>query len=135
MENCTAEYQWYYKKLGVMEGEYMKVITLCGSTKFKKEFEQSNRYLTLKGNIVISLAFFEQSEGVEITEEQANLFGEIHFRKIDMSDEIFVIDAGGYIGSSTRKEIEYAHENGKLVQYYSESELAKCDKLHELNLN
>lgn len=103
----------------------MKVITLCGSTKFKKEFEQVNRYLTLKGNIVISLAFFEQSEGVEITKEQAALLGEIHFRKIDMSDEIFVIDVGGYIGSSTRKEIEYANENGKIVKFYSKSELVE----------
>ncbi|WP_091159001.1 hypothetical protein [Paenibacillus sp. 453mf] len=112
----------------------MKVITLCGSTKFKKEFEQTNRYLTLKGNIVISLAFFEQSEGIEITKEQAELFEEIHFRKIDMSDEIFVIDVGGYIGRSTRKEIEYAIENGKIVKFYSKSELVKHDKTKELIL-
>lgn len=112
----------------------MKVITLCGSTKFKREFEQANRYLTLKGNIVISLAFFEQSEGIEITKEQAALFGKIHFRKIDMSDEIFVIDVGGYIGSSTRKEIEYAIENGKIVKFYSKSELVKHDKTNELIL-
>lgn len=111
----------------------MKVITLCGSTKFKKEFEQANRYLTLKGNIVISLAFFEQSEGIEITKEQEELFGEIHLRKIDMSDEIYVIDVGGYIGSSTRKEIEYAIENGKMITFYSKSELVKHDKTNELN--
>lgn len=103
----------------------MKVITLCGSTKFKNEFELANRYLTLKGNVVISLAFFEQSEGVEITKEQAEMLGEIHFRKIDISDEIFVIDVGGYIGSSTRKEIEYALNNGKLIKYFSDSELVK----------
>lgn len=101
----------------------MKVITLCGSTKFKKQFEQANRYLTLQGNIVISLAFFEQSEGIEITEEQAEFLGNLHFRKIDMSDEIFVIDVSGYIGSSTEKEIEYAINNGKIVNYYSKSEL------------
>ncbi|MFE0554846.1 hypothetical protein ACFW1P_02780 [Paenibacillus sp. NPDC058910] len=111
----------------------MKVITLCGSTKLKKEFEQANRYLTLKGNIVFSLAFFEQSEGIEITKEQAELFEEIHFRKIDMSDEIFVIDVGGYIGSSTRKEIEYAIENGKIIKFFSKSELVKHDKSNELN--
>lgn len=81
----------------------MKVIELCGSTKFKKQFEQANAYLTLHGNIVISLAFFEQSEGFEITDEQTALLGKIHFRKIDMSDEIFVIDVNGYIGSSTSK--------------------------------
>lgn len=100
----------------------MRVITLCGSTKFKEQFEQANRYLTLQGNIVISLAFFEQSEGIEITEEQAALFGEIHLRKIDLSDEIFVIDVGGYIGSSTKKEIEYAIQTGKAIQYLSKSD-------------
>ncbi|MGG4341704.1 hypothetical protein [Paenibacillus lautus] len=112
----------------------MKVITLCGSTKFKKEFEQANRYLTLKGNIVISLAFFEQSEGIEITKEQAELFGKIHFCKIDMSNEIFIIDVSGYIGSSTRKEIEYAIENRKIVKFYSKSELVKHDKTNDLIL-
>lgn len=99
----------------------MKVITLCGSTKFKKQFEQANRFLTLQGNIVISLAFFEQSEGIEITKEQSELFGEIHFRKIDMSDEIFIIDVDGYIGSSTKKEIEYAIKNGKKIKTFQKA--------------
>ncbi|MGE5702502.1 MAG: hypothetical protein ACM32O_08255, partial [Clostridia bacterium] len=69
--------------------------------------------------IVISLGFFEQSEGIHITEEQEKLFAAIHFRKIDMADEIYVIDVGGYIGSSTRNEIAYAQEKGKVVRYYS----------------
>ncbi|REE69657.1 hypothetical protein A8990_13254 [Paenibacillus taihuensis] len=98
----------------------MKIITLCGSTKFKDQFEQANAFLTLQGNIVISLAFFEQSEGFEITAEQAELLGKLHFSKIDLSDEIFVIDVNGYIGSSTRREIEYANERGKGVHYYSD---------------
>jgi hypothetical protein len=101
----------------------MKIVTLCGSTKFKKQFEQANAYLTLQGNIVISLAFFEQSEGFEISQDQAELLGELHFRKIDISDEIFVIDVDGYIGSSTRKEIEYARKQGKTVRYYSASNM------------
>ncbi|WP_183586285.1 hypothetical protein [Paenibacillus rhizosphaerae] len=101
----------------------MRVITLCGSTKFKRQFEQVNAYLTLKGNIVISLAFFEQSEGMALTPEQAELLGDLHFKKIDMSDEIFVIDVGGYIGSSTEREIEYAERNGKTVRYYSKADV------------
>jgi len=99
----------------------VKVITLCGSTKFKKQFEQANAYLTLQGHIVLSLAFFEQSEGFSITSEQADLFAKIHFRKIDMSDEIFVIDVDRYIGSSTKKEIEYAQLSEKRVNYFSKS--------------
>lgn len=101
----------------------MKTITLCGSTRFKEQFEQAHACLTLQGNIVISLAFFEQSEGFQITEEQAELLGNLHFRKIDMSDEIFVIDVNGYIGSSTKKEIEYAKEKGKAIRYYSDGEI------------
>lgn len=101
----------------------MKIITLCGSTKFKEQFEQANAFLTLQGNIVISVAFFEQSEGFEITEEQAELLGDLHFRKIDLSDEIFVIDVNGYIGNSTRNEIEYAGKTGKAIRYYSDGEI------------
>lgn len=98
----------------------MKIITLCGSTKFKNQFEHANAFLTLQGNIVIGLAFYEQSDGFEITQEQAELLGNIHFRKIDISDEIFVINVDGYIGNSTRKEIEYAEKNGKAIRYYSD---------------
>ncbi|GAA0336601.1 hypothetical protein GCM10008967_28710 [Bacillus carboniphilus] len=107
----------------------MKVITLCGSTKFKEQFEKANAYLTLQGNIVISLGFFEQSEGIEITKEQAELFEKIHFEKINMSDEIFVIDVNGYIGESTRKEIEYAKQHGKSIRYLSHSVLNKRNQL------
>lgn len=101
----------------------MKIITSCGSTKFKEQFEHANAFLTLQGNIVISLAFFEQSEGFELTDEQAELLGNLHFRKIDLSDEIFVIDVNGYIGSSTKREIEYAKDKGKAIRYYSNGEI------------
>ncbi|MGG3562146.1 hypothetical protein ABES03_11140 [Neobacillus rhizosphaerae] len=107
----------------------MKVITLCGSTKFKEQFEKANAYLTLQGNVVISLGFFEQSEGIEITQEQEELFAKIHFRKMDLADEIFIIDVNGYIGSSTRKEIEYATNAGKPVRYYSQSELVAQEEI------
>ncbi|GIO30939.1 hypothetical protein J2TS6_20800 [Paenibacillus albilobatus] len=101
----------------------MKIITLCGSTKFKRQFEQANAFLTLQGNVVMTVAFFEQSEGFEITQEQAERMGEIHLRKIDLSDEIFVIDVDGYIGSSTGKEIDYARSQGKAVRYYSAGDI------------
>lgn len=56
---------------------------------------------------------FEQSDDIEITKEQADLFENIHYQKIDMSDEIFVIDVKSYIGGSTKKEIDYAKRNGQ----------------------
>lgn len=98
----------------------MRVITLCGSTKFKKEFREVEAMLTLQGQIVISLGFFEQSDGIILTNEQEKMFEEMHYRKIDLSDEIYVIDVQGYIGNSTRKEIEYAKDKGKVIRYYSE---------------
>jgi len=91
-----------------------KVVTLCGSTKFKTEFEAKNRELTLAGNIVISVACFGHS-GDTFTDEQKVLLDEIHKRKIDLADAIYVINKDGYIGASTRSEIEYAKAHGKEI--------------------
>ena len=95
----------------------MKIITLCGSTRFKKEYEEVNARLTLEGNIVLSCGVFGHSNGVELTEDQKNMLDSIHLRKIDLSDEIFVINVDGYIGSSTSKEIEYTKNNNKPINY------------------
>ena len=96
-----------------MIGNY-KVITLCGSTRFKDDFERINRELTLLGNIVISVGCFGHS-GDTFTEEQKVMLDDIHKRKIDMSDAIYVINKDGYIGDSTRSEIKYAIAHGKQV--------------------
>ena len=98
-----------------MIGNY-KVITLCGSTRFKEDFERVNRELTLLGNIVISVGCFGHS-GDTFTEEQKVMLDDIHKRKIDMSDAIYVINKDGYIGASTRSEIKYAIMRGKQVIY------------------
>ena len=98
-----------------MIGEY-KVITLCGSTRFKDEFERINKELTLAGNIVMSVGCFGHS-GDTFTEEQKVMLDDIHKRKIDMADAIFVINKNGYIGSSTRSEIEYAKAHAKVIYY------------------
>lgn len=97
----------------------MKIITLCGSTRFKSLFEQINKDLTLQGNIVISVGCFSHSGDV-ITDEQKIMLDELHKRKIDMADEIFVINPEGYIGKSTSSEIEYAARQGKTICYLYE---------------
>ena len=84
-----------------------KVITLCGSTKFKNEFEQKNKELTLAGNIVISVGLFGHSGDI-ITAYQKLMLDDLHKRKIDMADAIYVINKDGYIGRSTLSEIKYA---------------------------
>ena len=96
-----------------MIGNY-KVITLCGSTRFKEDFERVNKELTLAGNIVISVGCFGHSGDV-FTEEQKNMLDDMHKRKIDMADAIYVINKDGYIGSSTRSEIQYAMHLGKQI--------------------
>lgn len=96
-----------------MIGGY-KVITLCGSTRFKEDFERINKMLTLMGNIVISVGCFGHAGDV-FTEEQKIMLDDIHKRKIDMADAIYVINKDGYIGQSTKSEIKYAIERGKQV--------------------
>ena len=100
-----------------MVGKY-KVITLCGSTRFKEAFMEQQKRLTLEENIVISVGLFGHSGDEEVwAEGTKEMLDDMHKRKIDMADEIFVIDVGGYIGESTRSEIEYARTTGKPVRY------------------
>ncbi len=96
-----------------MIGNY-KVITLCGSTRFKDDFERINRELTLAGNIVISVGCFGHA-GDTFSDEQKIMLDDIHKRKIDMADAIYVINKDGYIGASTRSEIQYALRIGKQI--------------------
>lgn len=104
-----------------MIGNY-KVITLCGSTRFKDAFMDAQEKLTLEGNIVISVGMFGQSGNSEVWRSSTKeMLDDMHKRKIDMADEIFVINVGGYIGSSTKSEIEYAHNTGKAVHYLEET--------------
>lgn len=112
-----------------MVGKY-KVITLCGSTRFKDEFMEVQKRLTLAGNIVISVGLFGHSGDNEVWEDMdegtltrtKEMLDDMHKRKIDMADEIFVINVGGYIGSSTRSEIDYAKATGKPVRYLEETQ-------------
>ena len=107
-----------------MRGKY-NVVTLCGSTRFKDEFLAVQKELTLKGNIVISVGLFGHSGDSEVWENMdegtltktKEMLDDMHKAKIDMADEIFVINVGGYIGESTRSEIEYAMQHGKKVSY------------------
>lgn len=96
-----------------------KIVCLCGSTKFKEQFIAANFTETMKGNIVLSVGWFAHTDGDTYTPtrlEKAEL-DVLHFRKIDLCDEILVINVGGYIGESTEREIAYAQSLGKEVRY------------------
>lgn len=110
-----------------MVGKY-KVVTLCGSTRFKEQFMEAQKRLTLEGNIVISVGLFGHAGDQEVWDgmdegtlsKAKEMLDDMHKRKIDMADEIYVINVGGYIGDSTRSEIQYAEEHGKTVRYYQD---------------
>ena len=96
-----------------------KVITLCGSTRFKEQFLEVQKRLTLEGNIVISVGLFGHSGDNEVWNEGTKvMLDRMHLAKIDLADEIFVINVDNYIGDSTRNEIAYAKSNGKKVNFY-----------------
>ena len=101
--------------MSIVKDKY-NVITLCGSIRFKNEFMKVQEELTLDGNIVFIPNFFNNLKG-EINKETKKMLDEMHRQKIDMSNEIYVINCGGYIGESTKSEIEYAKANGKKISY------------------
>ena len=94
-----------------------KMITLCGSTRFKEEFMKEAERLTLNNYIVLMPHVFAHDTGIILDRNRKVAFDEMHRKMIDMSDAILVINKGGYIGESTKAEIEYAKVNNKKVYY------------------
>jgi hypothetical protein len=92
----------------------MKTITLCGSSKFRKAWKYWHAYFTLKGFVVFAICGLENP-----TEEQKQTLDLIYLEKILRSDAIFVLDVGGYIGYSTKREIEWAKLHNKQIYYLS----------------
>lgn len=94
----------------------MKVVTLCGSLKFKKEMMETAEELALKGYCVLTPTY-DVLENIKITEKQLETLKLAHFKRIEMSDEIMVINVNNYIGESTKLEIEYARKLNKKIKY------------------
>ena len=97
----------------------MKIITLCGSFKFKKEMMEIAEKIALKGNCIITPTY-HVIEDYEITDEQLRKLKEEHFKKIELADAILVVNVNNYIGNSTNLEIEYAKKLGKEIIYYTD---------------
>ncbi|MDR1025771.1 MAG: hypothetical protein LBL47_00060 [Lactobacillus sp.] len=95
----------------------MKVITICGSLKFEPEIKLCTERLALEGNCVLSIIYPTLKDKSAYTAEQLERLNISHKKKIDLSDAIFVVNKNGYIGSSTKSEIEYAKANGKEVLF------------------
>jgi precorrin-3B methylase len=94
-----------------------KIITLCGSTKFKKSFEILNCILTLNNKIILMPGCFMHNDKINITDEQKVKLDILHKQKIDMSECIIVVNENNYIGDSTKSEIIYTSELNKPIYY------------------
>jgi hypothetical protein len=98
------------------EGKKPTIVCLCGSTRFIDEFHRMNEKLTMDGYIVLTVGARKESQ-VAWGPETKDKLDELHKRKIDLADEILVINKSGYIGESTRSEINYATKFGKTIHY------------------
>jgi hypothetical protein len=98
------------------------IVTLCGSTRFRDEFELSNEKLTLEGCIVLAPGVFVHSGEISVTDEEKRDLDELHLRKIDLADRVVVVAPGGYIGQSTAREIAYAEATKKPVEIWTQEE-------------
>lgn len=95
-----------------MKNGKFEVTTLCGSTKFKDEFDKQAKALSFMGHVILRPESYNHAEGTHLSDEMFQQFVEMHMQKIDMSDSIFVINVDGYIGESTYNEIMHAADIG-----------------------
>lgn len=99
-----------------MIGEF-KVITLCGSARFKDEFRKQEQILSLKGYIVLSPIFFDEEIQTKLERTKLEMLKLMHYKRIELADEILVINKYGYIGDSTKKEIDFAKKLNKIIKF------------------
>jgi hypothetical protein len=97
--------------------ERPRIVCLCGSTRFRDAFEAASRGETLAGRIVLSVGMFGHTEGIDMDVPIKARLDQLHLRKIDLADEILILNVGGYIGVSTRREYEYARALDKPVRF------------------
>lgn len=96
------------------------IITLCGSTRFKDEYELVAKDLALQGHTVLSVNLFAHADNIELTQEQKIRLDNAHKQKISISDAIYVINKGQYIGESTYGEIDWAERLGKKIFFFED---------------
>lgn len=106
------------------------IITLCGSTKFKNEYEEVAKNLALQGHAVLSVNLFAHADNIELTTEEKIRLDNAHKQKINISDAIFVINKDQYIGESTYSEIDWAERMGKQI-FFLEQIPEKKDETSE----
>ena len=98
----------------------MKIITVCGSFKFKEEILKISCKMELEGNVVLTPIFPANDDKSIFSEEELIMLGNMHKEKIRLSDAILVVNIDGYIGNSTKSEIEFAKSLNKEIIYYTD---------------
>ena len=97
----------------------MKTVVMCGSYRFQQLMTEIAERLELeRGYAVIPVLPHVLSR--ELTEKEKKLLGELHLKKIDLADAIYVVNPDGYVGDSVRREIEYAREKGKEIMFFED---------------
>jgi uncharacterized protein YlaN (UPF0358 family) len=101
-----------------------RIVCLCGSTRFSEAYQKANLEETLAGRIVLTIGCDMRSDAhlfADKSEEDLSLIKAqldwLHLCKIDLADEILVLNVGGYVGDSTQREIDYARANNKLIRW------------------
>lgn len=98
----------------------MKIITVCGSLKFKDEMMQITEKMALQGNCMLSVIYPTKTDKDAYTEEEKDILGKMHKERIRLSDAILVVNIDNHIGSSTKNEIEFAKSLNKEIIYYTD---------------
>lgn len=101
-----------------------QIVCLCGSTRFWREFQAASLRETLAGKIVLSIGAASGTDDEHFGNLQREeydrvkaMLDELHLRKIDIADEVLILNVGGYIGESTSRELEYAKKLGVKIRY------------------
>lgn len=93
-----------------------EIVCLCGSIRFAAELREANRALTFAGAIVLAPGEADATDR-DISEEQKVLLDALHLHKIEMADRVLVVNPGGYLGESTRREIAHARDLGMPISF------------------
>lgn len=107
--------------------DFPTIVVLCGSTRFWRQFQKSSLEETLAGKIVLSIGAASGTDDEhfgnlppEEYKRVKTMLDALHLRKIDLADEVLILNVGGYIGQSTQRELEYARSNGKYIRFLEE---------------
>jgi hypothetical protein len=94
-----------------------KIVAIVGSSRFKQFHQGHAQRLTLKGYVVLGYGFFHHVDARPITDDEKRMLDALTLTKVEMADEVLVVDVNGYVGESTKRAIEFATQLGKPVTY------------------